>query len=117
MCFDYTSRPQSGCSARFDTTATASALRELALTLREPVDTGRDGPKRAAGARFDARGQGDGSGADPGDEPAPEEPAPPAGEEAPETDPDATSLGPDARTRSMRDLLDFFMGPEQRGAR
>ena len=45
VCFDYTSRQQSGCSARFDTTATASALRELALTLREPIDTGRDGPR------------------------------------------------------------------------
>jgi hypothetical protein len=92
-------------------------MRELALMLREPVDTGRDGRKRAGGARFDARGQGDASGVNSGDGPAPEEPAPPAGDEAPETDPDAASLAPDARTRSMRDLLDFFMGPEQRGAR
>jgi len=117
VCFDYTSRPQSGCSARFDTTATASAMRELALMLREPIDTGRDGRRRAADARFDARGHGGASDADPGKDSAPEEPAPPAGEEAPETDPDVASFAPDARTRSMRDLLDFFMGPEQRGAR
>jgi ABC-type transporter Mla subunit MlaD len=121
VCFDYTSREQSGCSARFDTSTSASALRAFAAMMREPLDTGRGGGARSGSARagadalFEALGDAAGSGA----EPAPDEGAPPAEEPPPEAEaqPEVAPADPSARTRSMRDLLDFLVGPAKKGGR
>ncbi|MGH7678549.1 MAG: M14 family zinc carboxypeptidase, partial [Gemmatimonadaceae bacterium] len=107
VCFDYTSREQSGCSARFDTSTSASALRAFARMMREPIDTGRGGGARGGSARAgaDALFEALGDAADSGAEPAPDEAAPPAEESPPEAEaqPEVAPADPSARTRSMRD--------------
>jgi len=116
ICFDYRSAAQAGCSARFDTSAGAAALRALALSLREPVDTGRDGRRSSRDTRSGAAGRrGESSGAGSGDDAVPEQTSPPAAE-LPDAGPEGTPSA-DPSARSMRDLLDFFMGPDKRSAR
>jgi ABC-type transporter Mla subunit MlaD len=114
VCFDYTSREQSGCSARFDTSTSAAALRAFARLVRAPQAPDRRGragrdrspeqaePDAAAGRADEGARQNDS-----GVVPVPE-PAPPSGEALP----GATVPSADARasTRSMRDLLEFVFG-------
>jgi phospholipid/cholesterol/gamma-HCH transport system substrate-binding protein len=123
VCFDYRVREQAGCEARFNTATSTSALQALARAMLRPLDDGGRSSDAATGgaapdpsAVFEALGE-LGAPTGPTEEPAPEEVAPPV-EEAPEesqAEPGAAPADPSARTRSMRDLLDFLMGPEEKG--
>ena len=118
VCFDYTSREQSGCESRFNVGATTAAARALALALREPVDTGRDRRARPNGSAAAADpGSGsapDGAGAKPDDQ-AFEQIEPPTSGVVPpdaEAEPGTPPTGAETQTRSMRLLLDFLLAPE-----
>ena len=120
VCFDYRVREQSGCGAKFDTATSASSLRALGRAMLRPVeDTGRSGGPAGggtpdAGTIFEALGE-LGEPGEPTEEPAPEEVEPTVEEPSDEAqaEPGATLADPDAR--SMRDLLDFLMGPADKG--
>ena len=121
VCFDYTVREQAGCEARFNTATGASALRALARAMLRPVEdaggTREDasaGVAPDAGAVFEALGE-LGTPGEPTEEPAPEEVEPPVGEAPDEAQAEPGATGADANARSMRDLLEFLMGPADRG--
>jgi ABC-type transporter Mla subunit MlaD len=95
VCFDYTSRPQAGCSAQFATAPSGRATRALAEMMRQPIDVGRRG-KRAPGGERERF-------AVPGRDAAQSPEAPVVGE-------GAADDAPAASARAMRDLLDFVIG-------
>jgi ABC-type transporter Mla subunit MlaD len=123
-CFDYTSIPQSGCSANFAAT-TASATQE-----RER----RRGDGRAERDQRDQQRAPETSGGD-GDEPLETEPAPPAEPAEPDSDETAPGLEteplvpdaapddtapdgePQVEAGSARALLDFLIGEPRRDRR
>jgi phospholipid/cholesterol/gamma-HCH transport system substrate-binding protein len=89
VCFDYTSSEQGGCDSRFGTGIPTSAQRALALQLRQPIDVGR-GDRKGAEKAFK-----------------------PTDADAAEST--SSSLDLQAGDRSIRDVLDFFIGSEERG--
>jgi hypothetical protein len=123
-CFDYTSIPQSGCSAKFAQTA----ARALARATERPKPksraedqlhdqsggeqhTGADGSQPgAAQPPVDA-----GSGGGPGTEQqAPGATAPDAAGEAGPTEHPGNGAGPQAGAAATRTLLEFLLGDEGR---
>ena len=97
ICFDYTLDPAVGLQRAFRLEHQhLGTSRDSPRCVREPVDTGRAGDRGDADARFDTGGGAATSGSD-SDEPAPEEPTPPAEEQAPERRPRG-----DASRRSRR---------------
>jgi phospholipid/cholesterol/gamma-HCH transport system substrate-binding protein len=118
VCFDYTSREQSGCESRFNTATGAGAARALALVARQAIDTDRDGGRSRQSTGAAPQGEepaapgGSGSGAD---EQLFDPIAPPTDEVTPpeaEPEPAEPPAGDETGARSMRLLLDFFLGPE-----
>lgn len=111
LCFDYTSIEQSGCEAKFVAPTGLAALRDLALSLREPIEVeteaGRQGTKETP-----ATGGATSSEAD--DAPEDEGEVPQDTDVTGTTDP--ASAG-EVSERAMRDMLDFMVGSAGEGRR
>jgi len=118
ICFDYTSREQAGCSARFDTSSTSAALRSLASLMRQPVRAGeRDRPDRRRGSSAEGAERSEPSTAAPKGTGAEEQAEPDAPATGTPVAPSQSS-GPEPTVRAVRDVLDFMMGPQRnRGGR
>jgi hypothetical protein len=134
-CFDYTSTPQSGCSAKFPGSLDTTSKIALADDQKRPKRAKRDEPERRSEADGEKPGEEVESSASPapGSPSAPTPPTAPAEpdtEVAPAPDVDAAPRDPDAATesqgevgtgsgprlRAARNILDFLIGetPQKR---